>query len=308
MLALILLPLALSPTENSTPVLTAMQGLGDLTLRTLDGDGGWDSKLDFSGATYKAAGVQGFKNTVGLNRYGTRLELQHQVGESSTLSLGLGMEHMTYTGIIKYEGVATEFNEADHWRLDATMFGSPEDAFSWFASARAEAGVVKGINPWDEFVFGGNVGVTLPLMEDLGLKLILDVNERREDSVRLLPLALVDWRISDRWNLGDQVGGYGLGFQLDPKSKYFVALNLEERGYRLDSEGPTSGGTIYDEELSLRGGLAWSPNPGLQLDMFLGLADREMELRAEGIGLGSIEINDAIFGGFRLSLGSSYLK
>ena len=44
------------------------------------------------------------------------------------------------------------------------------------------------------------------------------------------------------------------------------------------------------------------------MDIFLGLTDRDEELRGGRDSFGSIEADEAILGVFRLFLGSSYLK
>ncbi|MDG1500857.1 MAG: hypothetical protein P8N31_13120 [Planctomycetota bacterium] len=311
MLALLLFSL-LAPNPPKAPApsspLALGPGLGDLTLRTLDGNGDWDAKFDFNGAAYKSTRVKGAPESLDLDRFGGRLELQHSMPAEQVVSLGFEYERLAYGNNYMLGGTTAPLHSADHWRVDATWFGAQDAPIPWFASARAEAGLVDGAKPLDELTFGGNLGATVPLMEHVGVKLVIDVNERHEDDVRILPLALLDWRISEAWHLGDQAGGWGLGFQGNPATNYFLSVNLEERGYRLGKESGAPDAAIYDEELSLRGGMVWHPNPGLKVDLFVGLAERELELRDDGEGLGTIETDDALFGGIRLSLGTSYLK
>ena len=308
MLALLLLSLIdPSPADPSSP-LTLGPGLGDLTLRTLDGNGDWDAKFDFTGASYKSTRIKGAPESIDVDRFGGRLELQHDMPAEQVISLGLEFQRLSYGNNYMLGGLTAPLHSADHWRLDATWFGAQDAIFPWFASARAEAGLVDGTKPWEELTFGGNLGATVQLMEDVGVKLVIDFNERYEDDVRILPLALLDWRISEAWHLGDQAGGWGLGFQGTSATNYFLSLNLEERGYRLDKASGAAESSIYDEELSLRGGLVWHPNPGLKVDFFVGLAERDLELRNEGQSIDSIESEEALFGGIRLSMGTSYLK
>ncbi|MFT4710841.1 MAG: hypothetical protein ACI9D0_001893 [Bacteroidia bacterium] len=311
MLALLLLSL-IAPNSPKSPgpgsPLALGPGLGDLTLRTLDGNGDWDAKFDFTGAAYRSTRIKGAPESIDLDRFGGRLELQHDMPAAQVVSLGLEFESLSYGNNYVLGGATTPLLTADHWRMDATWFGAQDAIIPWFVSARAQAGLVDGDKPFDELTFGGNLGATVPLMEDVGVKLVIDVNERYEDDVRILPLALLDWRISETWHLGDQAGGWGLGFQGNHATNYFLSLNLEERGYRLDKQSSAPEAALYDEELSLRGGMVWHPNPGIKVDLFLGLAERELELRDDGQSLGTIESEEALFAGIRLSMGTSYLK
>jgi outer membrane receptor protein involved in Fe transport len=305
MLALALL--ILSPGVSEAQPLST-QGLGDLNPILFSRGGDWTTRFDFSGAVYRRANIKGSSNNLALDRYGAHLKVQREFESTGALTLGLDYERMAYSSSYELASVTAPIESADFWRLGATWSGSEASTFPWFAGVRAESGVVHGVDPWDEFTFGAKAGVSLPLTSNAKLRLALDINERHEDEARYLPLAFIDWQISEDWSLGDQAGGYGLGFQHDPETRYFLTLNLEERGYRLAKDGPTGGSSIYDEELSLRLGMAWEPNPSVKMDFFMGLANREVEMRSDGVFEGRIETDEGIFGGIRLSFAGAYLR
>lgn len=99
-----------------------------------------------------------------------------------------------------------------------------------------------------------------------------------DDRDQAFPILVIDWDISERWNLST---GQGLGASQGPglalSYKYSDALTLglagrsEDVSFRLDDKGPAPGGIGEDKAYPLVATMAYSPNPGIRLSAFAGV-------------------------------------
>jgi hypothetical protein len=265
--------------------------------------GEWRPFVEFNGASYRVADLDGRSGSLGLDRFGLSWDLERQHRNGNVLAFGVDYQRLSYSDGYGLAGVAAPVESADFWRLEASYHHRSSEDWSWKLGGRAEAGVVDDVLPWEELAFGGTMGLTLHATESLDLELSLDAFDRPESDVRLIPLALVDWRLSDDLRLGRVAGGFGLDYHYDPRTNYFLAFDYEERSYRLASADLPAGGLLRDQERSVRAGLIWQPKQAVQLELFVGAADRHMVLFDDGEGLDSFDVEAAPFAGFRLLFG-----
>lgn len=141
------------------------------------------------------------------------------------------------------------------WRVDRESGASTSDAQTW--------GLLAGIS-WrlsDSLTIGPGIGVF----------------DRIEESAAVFPIVVVDWDITDRWNLstgGGLASSRGPGLTLSYKATDTWRLGIEGRyeqiDFRLNDEGPAPGGVGRDEVIPLVLSAKWAPNRRTQLALFAG--------------------------------------
>lgn len=264
---------------------------------------GWDSFVRGGGASYRAAGAGGA--SLDLDRYELGLGVERRV-RSGVLGLTLDHQRLGYGGDWTLGGLTAPLATADHYRLQAAWHAAEGDGLTWSLGARAEAGSDRAADPFGDPALGATLGLELELTDGLGLELSLDALERLEDDPRLVPLALVDARLTDDLRLGRVAGGYGLDWDWDLETRWFVALDRDERQFRLDED---HGGhaVVRDRETSLRAGMLWQPQPDLELELCVGRAERRLSLHEDATALDRLDVDETTFFGVRLAFGPGAL-
>ena len=293
---------AVTPHAPSDALLEPTPSLSDMLPIQLDPDG-WRNFVEVNGATFRERNIVKQPGSLALDSFGISWDLEHRADSGNVLAFGVDYQRLTYSKDYSLAGFSAPVGAADHWRLAASYSDLSNDEWAWFLGGRAEAGVVEEVLPWDELSFGGSLGLTLRASEDLALELSLDAFDRPESDLRLIPLALVEWSMTDSLHLGRVGGGYGLDYQFDPRTNYFVAVDYVERAFRLNGDDMPPDGLLRDQERSVRLGLLWQPKEAIQLELFAGAADRHLVLFDGSTDLASFDVEGAPFFGFRLLFG-----
>ncbi|WP_435231331.1 hypothetical protein ACMAZE_06225 [Pseudopelagicola sp. nBUS_20] len=91
------------------------------------------------------------------------------------------------------------------------------------------------------------------------------------------PALLVDWDISNRWNLSTGTGlgasqgpGVSLSYQASKSTTISLITRSERVRFRLDNAGVASGGVGEDASIPVVLSLGYEPNPGVSLVAFAG--------------------------------------
>jgi len=265
------------------------------------GPDGWWSYVDAGVSSYRSAPLEGRAGSMDLDRYELSFDFERH-GDDGVLDLSLDHSRQGYNHNWHLGGIERPLEVADHYRLQAAWHERGEQQLSWYVGARAEAGVHGGEDPFGEATLGATVGLEVELTEGLDLELSLDALERLEDDPRVVPLALVDWRLGEDLRLGRVAGGYGLDWGYDLETRYFLAVDQDERQFRLGQEAG-GGGVVRDRERSVRAGMLWQPSADLRLELCLGQADRHMSLFEDDRRVDGFGVEDTAFFGVRLNFG-----
>ena len=120
-------------------------------------------------------------------------------------------------------------------------------------------------------------GVSWRLREGLTIGPGVGVFDRIEESTQVFPILVIDWDITERWNLSTGRGlaasqGPGLTLTYAATDNWTLGLagRYEQVDFRLAEDGPGPGGIGRDETFPLVGTAEWSPNPGTRLSFFVG--------------------------------------
>ena len=135
----------------------------------------------------------------------------------------------------------------------------------------------SGASASDGRTWGLLGGVAWTVSDDLTIGPGIGWFERLSDSSRVFPILIIDWNISERWNLSTGRGlaasqgpGLTLSYQLNDAWSLGVAGRYEQVDFRLRDDGPVPGGVGRDETLPLVLSADWNPNPGMSLSVFAG--------------------------------------
>ncbi len=102
--------------------------------------------------------------------------------------------------------------------------------------------------------------------ENLSLRFGVFVARRLEGDARLIPIAGIDWRITEKLTLRSEGAGLELAYQFDPELRGSVLGRWESRQYRLNPDRSVLANNILDDDrLVVGAALGWSPAPGLEL-------------------------------------------
>jgi hypothetical protein len=106
----------------------------------------------------------------------------------------------------------------------------------------------------------------------------IGVFSRLEDGTRFFPFLVIDWHISERWNLSTGRGlaasqgpGLTLSYSLSESWSLGITGRYENIEFRLDENGPTPGGVGRDQSMPLLAAATWDPNPTVKLSVFAGI-------------------------------------
>lgn len=167
----------------------------------------------------------------------------------------------------------------------ATLFLSPEIRWDY----------EDGASPSDGQTYGIFAGIAWKLSDSLTVGPAFGAYSQLEDSgADVFPALLINWDITDRWNLTTGAGlgatggpGLTLGYELDETMKLSLSARSESVRFRLDDTGLAPGGVGEDKSIPVVLSFEYSPNPGLLLAAFAGAEfDGELTLEdASGVGL-----------------------
>ncbi len=136
----------------------------------------------------------------------------------------------------------------------------------------------KSVDSGDSRTWGLFAGAAWRIDKDLTIGPGIGVFSRLESSTRFFPFLIIDWNISERWNLSTGRGlaasqgpGLTLTFQAGKAWSLGLAGRYEENEFRLDDEGEAPGGVGRDQSFPLVLNAAWEPNRSVRLAVFAGL-------------------------------------
>jgi hypothetical protein len=173
-------------------------------------------------------------------------------------------------GAYLLEDCCTLFSDREHWALLGEGF--------W--RGRWEAG--------SEISDGHNGGATLALgyllPGSLELALGIQISSKLlESGVSVSPVFDLDWKINDRWRLGN----YGAGLRVEYRPRrglvLFAQSRLKSRSYRLDDRGGTIGkASVRSREIPVGIGVRWDALDVLRVTVTAGvMAYYELRIQDE---------------------------
>lgn len=178
----------------------------------------------------------------------------------------------------------TEFGGGDPWgtvkeaRFSLTWrFGFGETGSMIFIPTMRFNGE-SGAGSGDSSTYGLFAAAAWRINENLTIGPGIGLFSRLEDGTRAFPILLIDWDISERWNLGTGRGlaasqgpGLSLSYTLNDAWTFGLAGRYEDTEFRLDNEGAAPGGVGRDQSIPLVAMATLAPSKKLRLSVFAGI-------------------------------------
>ncbi|MDZ4755485.1 MAG: hypothetical protein SGJ11_13440 [Phycisphaerae bacterium] len=215
---------------------------------------------------------------------------------SSALSLGTGARPWHAVQGLQVGGrVGWKIDDA--WSLSTNIFGGLA------GESEADAG--------DALTFGGSVGFGWRASESFTIGGGVLASSRLEDDTLVIPLLLIDWKITESLRLSNVAGpeAYptGAGIELVwsglDQWEFGVGGRWESRRFRLDDSGPAPEGIGEDQGVGLWLRAGFRPTRDLSIDLLVGMmVGEELELSDRaGRELATVEMDPSPFVGCFLS-------
>ncbi|MEE4174112.1 MAG: hypothetical protein V2I57_07660 [Xanthomonadales bacterium] len=192
------------------------------------------------------------------------------------VSVGGGLSRYDFSG---QTGLAPgePWEDIEDWRVSLASRFPINDRISGLIIPSYRVNRESGASTSGADTWGLIAGVSWRLRPGLTLGPGIGVFERLEESTAVFPILVIDWDITERWNLSTGRGlaasqgpGLTLGYTLNDDWTLNLIGRYEQIDFRLDDEGPAPGGIGRDEVVPLVLGAEWAPNPGTRLGFFIG--------------------------------------
>ena len=235
----------------------------------IEGGGVHQSESDLTNSTGGFA-VDRWFISAGLD-YGWSLR------DSIGVSVGGGNSSYEFNDLSGFGG-GKPWSKIEDARVTLTWrFGFGETG-TFFLIPTARVDGEKGASSGDSTTYGLYAAAAWRIDENLTIGPGVGVFSRLEDSARYFPILVIDWNITDRWNLSTGRGlaasrgpGLTLGYQLNDDWNLAVSGRYEDIEFRLDDDGPEAGGVGRDQSLPLVFLATLAPSPKLTLSVFTGV-------------------------------------
>ncbi|MEJ2385124.1 MAG: hypothetical protein P8Y54_12135 [Xanthomonadales bacterium] len=247
--------------------------------------GPWSFDLDGGFAVQQEADFDGADGAFSVDRVFVSAGLNYRwdFRNSFGISIGGGNSDYDFAGT----GAEAPWGKIEDRRVSLSGRFALGDKGSIFIIPTLRLNRESGASSSDSRSWGLLGGVAWRINADLTIGPGLGVFDRIEDSTRVFPILLIDWNISERWNLSTGRGlaasqgpGLTLAYRLDEAWSLRLSGRYEEVQFRLDGNGPAPGGVGTDQAIPLVLGAAWDPNPAVALSVFAGVEfGGELELK-----------------------------
>ena len=269
---------------------------------------GWATRIDGLAVAQNDAELSG-GGSFSANRTFLR------TGAIYTFGTGASVGVSTSLGQLDYDfgrAVVQPWGDVRDYRLSLPVRMPVSSTASLFFSPQVRWDYERGASASDGRTYGAFTGIAWRVSDRLTIGPAFGAYSQLEDSgADVFPALLVDWDISDRWNLstGAGVGATsGPGLRLSYQHTDVFSLSLSARAenieFRLDDTGLAPGGVGEDESVPVVVSLDYAPNPGVALSLFAG-AELDGELTAHdttGAEISSQSYETAPIAGLALQL------
>jgi hypothetical protein len=190
-------------------------------------------------------------------------------------SVGGGKSSYDFNDLTEF-GSGNPWNKIEDTRMSITgRFGFGKTG-SIILIPTARFNSENGAN--DSVIYGLYAATAWRVNENLTIGPGIGVFTKLEDGSRIFPFMVIEWDITERWNLSTGRGlaaSQGPGLTLSYKLNEVWSLGLSGRyenlEFRLDDEGPVAGGVGHDQSLPLVFMATLEASPTFSLSVFAGI-------------------------------------
>jgi len=236
-------------------------------------------KADGGGVHQSEVDLSDSGGSFAVDRWFVSAGVDYAWDSRTSLGFAVGGGNSSYEfGDLAGLGGGEPWNKIKDARVSATWrFGFGETgSFIIIPSARFNG--ESGASSSDSSTYGLYAAAAWRINENLTIGPGFGVFSRLEDSSRFFPLLVIDWNITDRWNLSTGRGlaasqgpGLMLSYELNEDWSLGLAGRYEDIEFRLDNEGPAAGGVGRDQSMPVVFMATLEPSKKFSLSVFTGI-------------------------------------
>jgi hypothetical protein len=236
-------------------------------------------RVDGGLAFQSSADLKDSEGSFSVNRWFASIGLNYAWNTRNSIGISFGGGGSKYdfddlTGI----GDGNPWEEIEDSRISITGRFGFGDTGSIILIPSARYNGEKDSKTSDGRTYGLFAAAAWRISEDLTIGPGIGVFSRLEDGTRIFPILVIDWDISERWNLSTGRGlaasqgpGLTLSYALSQSWSLGIAGRYENTEFRLDENGPTPGGVGRDQSIPVVAMATWDPNRIVDLSVFAGI-------------------------------------
>lgn len=241
--------------------------------------GPWIFSIEGGAAHQSRADLKDSSGDFGLDRWFVSAGVAYAWDRRNSLGFNVGIGRSDYEF-----GEQTDFGGGNPWGEIEDTRASVVARFKFSETGTAiliptvrfngESGADSG----DSRTFGLFAGAAWRVSEKLTIGPGIGVFSKLEDGTRAFPILIVDWDITERWNLATGGGlaasqgpGLTLSYKVSERWKAGLTGRYEKLEFRLDDEGVAPGGIGRDESFPLVFSGVFDANPTASFTIFAGV-------------------------------------
>ena len=215
-----------------------------------------------------------------LSRFSAGLGVQTDFDKDIHLRVraGFGLDSYNFGGNALNLGGAEPWSDVHTIGFDAVLSYDINDYWTLFGGPIIQFSRETGADWTDSITGGGGLGAAYHFSKDFTLGGGLIVSSQIEDDIRIFPILIVNWRISDSWRLSSRTESIATGFTgielvYDPASAWEFALGGAQRfsRFRLDDTGIAPHGVGQDESTPFWLRASYTANSHFRVDARAGV-------------------------------------
>ena len=207
-------------------------------------------------------------------------------GTSISLAVGYGLDGYNFSGNTGFGG-RNPWEDIHSLRFSIPLRWKINEQWAGFVSPTIRFAGEKEADFDNALTGGGFAGFSYRYSDSLTIGPGIGVLTQLEDSTRVIPILIINWKITDTLSLntGRGIGatlGPGLTFDWRPSRVWSFSIGgrYERLRFRLDEEGTVPNGIGDDLSFPIFGGIAYSFTPMIRIGV-LGGVEVGGELRLE---------------------------
>ncbi len=269
---------------------------------------GWSASIDGLGLFQGDADLDD-GGSFSANRQFLRVGGRYRFGTGHSVGLSASIGQIDYDFD---DAVVAPWTEIRDRRISLPVFIPVSRSASLLIAPQVRWDYEEGASSSDGQTEGAFLGLAWRVSDSLTIGPALGAfSQLRDSDTNIFPALLIDWDITDRWNLGTgptigatQGPGLTLSYSHTDALSFSIAARYEDLEFRLNEGGVASGGVGRDTSVPLVVSVDYTPNPAVAVSLFAGAEiGGQLELfDAAGARVSQQDYDTAPIAGFAFSL------
>ena len=265
-------------------------------------------ELELFGGAIGSSNFEAGKGSVTTQRGGWRVALGERQSRGFSYGIELGSEASFYDfagASSPVPGINDPFNDVYDTRIAARFLHTGERRLDVYGGLQVGNAGEDAVGVDDSLYLGGAVALRYEAAPDFALLLGVAGMSRFDESPWILPYLGFDWQVTERLRLLTEAAEIHLDYELADDWTVGLSTVYDLRQFRLNEDGPMSGGSFRDEEIRAGATLAWRVSEGVELELAAGkILWREATFKNGQTGfVGETELDSPIYAGLGLKVG-----